>query len=219
MIRRSLCAPCFGLLAFVSSVPPSQAEVRIGLFGGTSSFKWELTPPEGESLEGLRLETRTALAAGLVTDFRFGQHFGVRLEPGFVRKEIRLVFEPGTFLEGNGDVRQDYFDVPVLFSVFLGSGGVRPYLLGGGAAAFLSRATSIDQDGEEEDIKDNLESPEWSVTAGAGLELGSGRTRGFLEARYSWGLTNLIKDSANLEGTAKNRGFFVLAGVTFRLGS
>ena len=72
-----------------------------------SSFKWELTPPQGESLEGLRLETRTAFAAGLVTDFRFGQHFGVRLEPGFVRKEIRLVFEPGTFLEGNGDVRQD----------------------------------------------------------------------------------------------------------------
>ena len=67
---------------------------------------------------------------------------------------------------------------------------------------------------KEEDTKESFKDWDFGLTLGGGLEFGD-RIRGFVEGRYTWGLANVAGDSDDF--TVKNRGWQVLAGLTFGL--
>lgn len=204
------------LTAAVSSflAGEARAEVRAGIFAGVSLFEWKVADEAG-----VTFGSRTGFGAGAVLDLGLGKRVSLRLEPGYVEKGTEITFEADGFLfdeRTTGNLRESYVELPALLTVRLATGGVRPYLLAGPTAAYLTSArVSAD---EAEDVSEQFEKWDFGVAAGAGIEFGSGRGQGFVEARYTWGLTRIIADPEEGDPELKNRGLQVLAGVTFSLG-
>ena len=107
----------------------------------------------------------------------------------------------------------DYLEVPVLARVTRGTGGRRYYVIGGPAIGVLLRArTRADFGGavEEIDIKDDVETLDWSVIAGGGVEFGSI----VVDARYVHGLGDIDADTT--DGlTIRNRAVSFTVGLRF----
>lgn len=76
-----------------------------------------------------------------------------------------------------------------------------------------ARAASAD-DSVDEDAKEFFEDWDFGLTVGGGLEFGD-RTRGFVEGRYTWGLVGVNESEEGEDSTLKNRGWLILAGLTF----
>ena len=121
-------------------------------------------------------------------------------------------------VDTTGTLKLDYIDVPALARVtFVRARSHSIYAFGGPVPGFrisAKHSTSVGRpirSGETVDIKDAVEFFEFSVLAGIGADIGS---HGVLDARYEWGLTNVIKDVPD-EHTARNRAFTVLVGLRF----
>lgn len=115
----------------------------------------------------------------------------------------------------NGTVKMAYFSLPVLAKFAFGDvSAARPYILGGPEVGFLLTAKAIMEAeadisfngfsttqsfDEDEDIKDNLESTEFALNFGAGLEFPFSSVRGFIEGRYGLGLTKVNKKTESGE--------------------
>ena len=75
----------------------------------------------------------------------------------------------------------------------------------GGASTFLVTGTSSDLVS-----KDEIESPQWGVFAGAGLDI----ALFYIDASYQWSLSNVQKDIDQID-LGKTKGFFLTAGLRF----
>jgi hypothetical protein len=131
---------------------------------------------------------------------------GLRLGASFVRKGTEIPDDPET-------ITWDAFEVPVAFELRPTRGSVRPLLLAGVA---LSRRLDVrssqfpDGDLDVDDVFDDVfTATDVGAFVGAGLDAG----RFDVEARYTWGLRNLIAESS--AGSVKSRVFTF--GVRFRL--
>ncbi len=97
----------------------------------------------------------------------------------------------------------------------MASGDVRPYVAGGGTVGYLRRARVASADGTtDEDAKEFYKDWDFGLTVGGGLEFGH-RIRGFVEGRYTWGLASVNEPEEDEDFSLKNRGWQVLAGLTF----
>lgn len=115
-------------------------------------------------------------------------------------------------------LKLDYIDIPALARVtFVKATSHSIYAFGGPVPGFrisAKHSTSVGRpvrSGEIVDIKDAVEFFEFSVLTGVGADIGS---HGVLDARYEWGLTNVVKDVTD-EHTVRNRAFTVLVGLRF----
>jgi hypothetical protein len=103
-----------------------------------------------------------------------------------------------------------YLEIPILLRVNVGSSnknkGVIGYLLVGPAFDVNLKAQ---QNGI--DVKDNYESLDIGILGGGGVEI----SRIILEARYNWGLMNVLKVTGILPDDLKSQSFAFLFGVRF----
>ena len=145
------------------------------------------------------------------------------LEPGYVEKGVGLVFGAGGSSPVPNDrpakssLRFSYLELPILARGSLGSGSgpVRPYVLGGVALGWLLDARVP---GAPDDITDIYRRWDLGLSAGAGIEMGRGRTRVLVEARFTLGLLNIEHTNSESRGAVRNRGAQLLAGITFGAG-
>jgi len=61
------------------------------------------------------------------------------------------------------------------------------------------------------DVSDSYEKFDLGVLAGGGLEI----SRIIFEARYNWGLMNVLKNSGAFSGELKNQTFALIGGIRF----
>lgn len=110
----------------------------------------------------------------------------------------------------------DYVELPLLLRASLPTHGVwTPYVLGGGALGFLTRA-STHYEGAGVNVNGDLagyRARDWSAVFGLGTTIGERAVRATLEVRYTLGLVNVLDDGSGLE--AKNRDLSVMLGVGF----
>lgn len=205
------------ILCGLALAAPAGAESSVGFLGGVNLATFHETPAE----KGL-FSTRSFLEAGGVVDVGLGRRLSLRFEPMFRVKGSDVTFAlfgpaPST---PTGSLRLSYLELPVLLSLSLGSGAVRPYLLAGPTLGYLTSAKAKDNaSGTETDALDAFNRTDLGVSLGGGLSAPVGRARVFVEGRYNLGLKNILKESKDTEGaTLKTRGVAVAAGVTFRLG-
>jgi hypothetical protein len=152
---------------------------------------------------------RTGLVAGGFLTWGISGGFAVQPEVLYAQKGMKLD-EPGV----SASVELSYLDVPVLARYTFGKGSTRGYVFGGPSFNFKLDAkakSSFEGQDEEEDIGEDIESFEFALVVGAGVEFG----HFLVEGRFSEGLTNLAKDDEDLEETLKNRTFAILAGFRF----
>ncbi len=131
----------------------------------------------------------------------------------------KFYFEPGAFYQTNSfefttanggpitDATYSGVRVPINVGLdVLGNAdsvfGLRVF--GGGSGYFVTGTSSDLLD------KDDIESPQWGVHAGVGLDIAII----YLDWSYQWSLTNVQTDIDQID-LGKTRGFFLTAGIRF----
>jgi hypothetical protein len=200
---------------------PAGAEVRAGGVGGIALAS--LSTNE----KGTELGTLTRWCAGGVLELDLSPTLALASRPMYVGRGANIESIPGlgdVSAQGNGSYARTelgYIELPLLLKYSLPTGGTRPYLIAGPSLGLLRTAKAVSRFGsageEREDIKKDFESTEISLHAGAGVGADLGRAYVFAEGLYGFGLTNINKDKT--EGTGRNRGLQLRAGITVRLGA
>jgi hypothetical protein len=196
-----------GVVAWAALAVPSAATAQGLTFGakagvtlGTLSFD-----PEDSADYGYRI----GLAVGGFVALPLGSRLTIQPE-GLFNQRGAKAGEEG--LESK--IALDYIDVPVLVKYAITRGGSRSFFVfGGPSAAFKvrSRATATFGDTTIDlDADDDIESFEFGVVAGGGVDFG----KWSIDGRYSLGLSNLNKEPED-DVTIKSRAFSVLAGIRF----
>lgn len=187
-LRLGLCA-VFAIL--VSSPVEAQQGAGFGLKGGWlySSF----------SEANRDFDSNNGWAAGIFFGGNRDGVLGVQAEVLYARKGASA---------GDTSVDLHYLEIPLLARLNLGSSnrntGALLYAIGGPVFDVRLRARQDDFD-----VRNNYESTDAGLIAGAGVEI----SRFLLEARYNWGLRNILKSGGGATTELNNRSFAVLAGL------
>lgn len=195
------CFPALLLGLIVLTASPARAQGGSGAIIGVNFANIEFTDNDAPEPD-----RRTGLVGGVFVNVPLGASLSVQPEVLYSQKGAK-------FQEGNNEARLelDYLDVPVLLRVTAG-GQSGLALFGGPSVGFKLRARSkIDVDGttDEEDISDDVETIDYGLVLGAGIQGGSF----FLDGRYQWGLSNTNKDKTEPE--VKNKVLSIVLGFRF----
>ena len=197
--RNAIGTVLLGLTALWPAVGQAQ-EVKAGISSATISFS-----PDSGSQELSETERLTGFAAGVAFLLPGGSRGGIQVEALFHQKGAR------NLLRFDDELRLGYLEIPVLIHLDVYQRDPRAvYLVAGIAPAFTVRATYRD-DGESEDVKDDIEDFDIGLVGGIGVEL----KRLNLEARYTHGLRSAFQDG-DLDGSFKNRTLLFTVGYRIR---
>jgi hypothetical protein len=129
-----------------------------------------------------------------------------------------LYSQKGTSIDnedGKGALKIDYLDIPVLARFSSGPANKTSFhVFGGPSLGFKMRANATgdftDDGSDDQDIGDDVETFDFGMVVGAGVDFG----KMTLDARQSWGLSNIVKDPDDDE-KVKTRTFSVMLGIRF----
>jgi hypothetical protein len=163
--------------------------------------------------DGVDPQMRVGAAGGVFLTVDFGSGFMLQPEVLYTQKGVKLAFEESG-LDGTIRIKVDYLEIPVLARLTFGK-GLRGYVFGGPSINFNMCATGETGflgETEEEDISDEVESLEFAVVFGGGIEIGPV----LFEGRWSEGLTDIAKVTGDEPApNLKTRTFMVLFGLRF----
>ncbi len=180
-------------------------------FCGTSQAQWTLKPTAGINWSGTSSNPENGEASANV-GYQFGASalFGRKLygEIGAYYQQTTTEYTSENVTELNFDKKIKSVRVPLSVGFhILGDreSDVNLRAFGGASGLFVTGVSGGDLD------KDQIESPQWGVHAGAGVDL----WLFFLDLKYQWSLTDIT--SITDFNVGKSRTFFVNAGVRLRL--
>ncbi|MFG1691666.1 porin family protein [Gemmatimonadota bacterium] len=172
-------------LLVIGFVAPASGQIRVGLVSGASLSDYRSDDNAEHSM-------RTGLAVGGVVDFHLNDRFGLRLEPMYIQKggtgEDASVQETAT-------LESSMIELPVFATLEWGE-ETRPYLLAGPTVAVM---LASDLKGEisgipvQGDMMDVTERFELGFGVGGGLSHSFDRVDVFIEGRYAWGISDMMK--------------------------
>jgi hypothetical protein len=207
--------------AFIPSVATAQraGNMTIGVMAGVNYAKWNQDPESGE----VTFHYKTGLVAGGFLGFQVNDVFSIEPQALFSQKGTKV---DGTGAKSalEGSVRINYIEVPVLgkFWIPVSDAQVRPFVFAGPEVEFRVSCTaegvilavtgSVDCD---KSPQDRVKSTDFGLTGGAGVQFKAGNQLVRLDARYTFGLTN-INDSGDSR-SIKNRAFAATVGLGWPL--
>ena len=174
--------------------------------------QFSLKPTVGVNVSSATKDPNSGKAKGKV-GYQFGASavWGRKfyIEPAVYFQQINVEYTSSTDEELNFDKKTKGIRVPIQagFNV-LGSraSDVNIHIFGGASGYFVTGVDGVPED----DI--DIESPQWGVLAGAGVDL----WLFFLDIKYEWSLTDIT--SVTQFDIGKTHAFYVNAGVRFRFG-
>jgi hypothetical protein len=182
------------LIAFTFAVSSLQAQTQIKPGAGVNFT----------NISGEGAEAKGQLGWQIGGSIAFGEKFYV--EPGVFYQKNAL-----EFTTANGGTSSDLSYSGVRIPVAVGldllgnSDSVAGLRIFGGGSAFVVTRT----DGNSL-TKDQIESPQWGVFAGAGVDIAIF----YIDLSYQWSLTNVQKDITQID-LGKSKGIFITAGLRF----
>ena len=195
MKRVLLLMAAFVVLSATPSV--AQSNFSAGVKAGVNFAKISLDPDDEACCDN-----RTGFIGGLFTTMGINEN--VSIQPEFLYSMQGAKIEEDGF---EGEIKVDYFQIPVLVRADFAGGGTRPFIVFGPTLGFKLNAKE-EFEGEENDIDDDVETFDFGFAIGAGVQFGVGS----LEARYTHGLSDADKDD---DSKAKHRVFSILFGIKF----
>ena len=198
-----------GAAMMVAAASPTYAQgVTFGAKVGVNFADISTSGDDDPDEVDFEMGNKTGFVAGGFIDVPVAPQFSFSPEVLFTQKGSKGSLEfDGDDYSASLNVTQ--VQIPVLFKANFSGGSVRPFVVVGPAFGFTTTADSkFEINGElfdEEDIKDDVESVEFSLVFGGGVRFGNAS----VEARYDMGLNDLDKQDL-VEG--KTRTFSILFG-------
>ncbi len=185
--------------ALLLSGAASAGGITCGFKGGIN-----LSDLTGEGIEGN--EMKIVGGGGIFCNYAVTDIISVQPEALYMMKGTK-----SETLENTG-IHLTYIDIPLLvkFSVPTESDFV-PSFFAGPSFGILNTAT-YEVALEEEDIKDDLESIDYGLVLGAGIDYRIGKGRLLLDVRYSFGLLTILDEEHDEGEDVRNTGIMLMVG-------
>ena len=205
--HHSIRTACLAAVLTFTFTAPLFAQIPgLGVKGGVNLATQQVS---GDDAGDDGLKTLTGLVAGVFMTFPIASWLDLQPEVLYSVKGSRFA-ESGF----SGSALIDYLEVPLLARISRrGSGKTGFYAAGGPYAAFKLRARTRVKFGgstEEVDIGEEVESTDFGLSIGGGLEFGSL----VFDGRYSHGLKDIDKDRSD-DTKVTNRAVTITAGFRF----
>lgn len=219
------------LLILVVQLANAQ-KIEIGVKGGLSLSS--VSNFDVLNFLGQDLKYRAAGGGGVFAEIPLGTQFSFRPEVSYSRRGTKLaglnlsglnLGGLGTLLGGISNARLDldYIDIPLLAKYkFSESGVAKPYIVAGPVLSFMvghqmnNNILSIIDFTYNADL--NYNKVDIGGMLGAGVEFPVGKVKGFVEASYMRGFTNMVDNLGIVKVSSKNNSFGLQAGLAFPIG-
>lgn len=199
-MRLRVAAILMGILAVAAAPTFAQVTgaVKVGVNFSKVSFE-----EDGDTFD---TDTKSGVIVGVGVEMPIAPMFSFA-------PEFLYTMKGGKGGDLGGDdikLKVDMFQIPLLFKAGGTDGPVRPFVVFGPAVGFVTAAKIESEEFDfEDDIKDEVETVEFSGIFGGGVQFG----RGTVEYRYDHGFNNL--DKSDTDSTAKSRTHSILFGIKF----
>ncbi len=194
-MRHFLRQPVLFATLFVFPLAAS-AQILIGVRGGPLLSQ----PTIGKDDVATFASTRAVdgFSLGATIQLPMTGNVALVIEPGYVRKGLKVAFEPAVFLN-EWTTRLEYIELPFSLKLSFLNESVRPYITAGSAVAYkLTETSTLSGNGQQ-----SIELPEQFARYDVTLTLGGGFSLAildlasfFIDGRYSFGLNNIDKTGA-----------------------
>ena len=196
----------------VASAQTSANGPHLGFRAGVNFAKWAISS-EGVSVS---FGSLTALQVRGVYQSPVGLNSSISLEAGYTGRGFDLSGIGGLFGGDDSNVRVDYVDFNGTYKYHLPSTSGFNVFFGGGLTLGYAFGGSVNDGGQREPIdfdESGIQRLDLVVEPVAGFSIGES-TKFVLDARYGFGIINLISDDTDPDaGTANNRGILITAGI------
>ncbi len=163
-------------LLLVLIIPMSaMAQAKFGLKGGLNLAKIHVSASSGGTSASVSSDNLTSFTAGLFLSSMINDKFGIQPE---------LLYSGQGGSSSGGDLKLDYILLPIMLKFYAAESVT---LQAGPQLGILMGASSGGQN-----IKDSMNSVDFDLNFGIGVELSGGTELGF---RYVLGLANIVKDT------------------------
>ena len=177
--------------------------------------------------------SRVGFVVGGLGEIRIADFLYVQVEPRYIQKGAKQVnhfvftSNAGIGTEEDNLLKLGYLEVPALLKARFGDGNLKPFVFAGPNIGFLLSA-SVESDGYSAhhqqlfthivDIKNQYKSLDIALDLGAGAEYQVSPAVSFLlDARYSYGLSDLNNVGGSFDPTMKSYGIGIVLGALFSL--
>ena len=219
--------------AFSQTGESNTGKFSIGIIGGLNFANMYF--PNSQDPDDQRTTSLQRFAVGVVLDIRLGKNLSARLEPMYLQKGCKIEEGSDPANQPAGEIKASVIEIPILLRYTFGN-RIKPYLIAGPTIGYnLTSDMEFELTGLEfkGDLNSVTETLDLGLTFGGGLQFQIGRGTLFLEGRYTWGLINQRKSGTatlvsslieiEIESDKENdryfnRGFQLLAGVSFPIG-
>jgi hypothetical protein len=201
------CSILVASLIVGSAAPAAAQGIAAGIKAGVSVANLQFIEEE----DHIEFDRRVGFTGGLFVVWPANSPVALQAEVLYSQKGSRLD-EPVAKIELN----LDYVEFPALVRVSTPrkGNGTAFHAFGGPSFGVRARAranATFEGQSGSDDIGDDLKSFDVGLAAGGGLDVG----RFVVDARYTWGLTNINNNPREDDTTIRNRVFAVMAGVRF----
>ncbi|MEO8577226.1 MAG: porin family protein [Gemmatimonadales bacterium] len=221
--RAALGVAALGVAALcVTAVPPASAQktsgMTIGVMAGVNYTKVTQDPEPTD----VSYDYRTGWLVGAFLGVPINAMVSIEPQVFYSEKGTKISATQGS---AEGEVKLGYVEVPLLLKLWIpASGNVEPYFFAGPEFEYNSSCkvkgsafgitSETDCEGSQADI--DIKSTDFAATGGAGIQFLMGRQSVRVDARYTYGLTD-INDNPADDTKAKLKGFAVTVGIGFNL--
>ncbi|MCY4205029.1 MAG: porin family protein [Bacteroidetes bacterium] len=199
------------------TLPVNAQRINGGLKFGVSRTTFTGNLAAGETA----WESISGLAGGVTIELRVFRGFSLVGEVLYLRMGAKTRVQYNNF-PGDLTSRSSYLSIPALAQLRLGeSGTIRPRIFIGGAALFVLESAILVESRVDRQIfieeDDSIESLDYGLMAGLGVDLHLASQRFTLETRYYGGQNDVTKTSSQTgEATVlNNQGWTIMTGVLF----
>jgi len=200
MTNVTVRAALAGALLLCIAAAPAAAQVDVGLKGGLNLSKFTVDPEE----------------PGVDFPYSYGPTGGVFVTAGSgaVAAQIEALYSrKGSKVDESGTetlFKLDYVDIPLLIRFNGAPANATTFFVNVGPTIGVNfRARREDADGNESDIKDEVEQIEYGLTVGVGAQVDAL----VIEGRYTHGLSNIPVEDGSED--IRHRTFSLLLGFAF----
>jgi hypothetical protein len=204
--------------AFIPSVATAQraGDITVGVMAGVNYATVSQDPEATEVDFGYK----AGLLVGAFLGYQVTDAFSIEPQAFYSQKGAKVT-GTGSNSSLEGSVRINYIEVPVLAKLWfpIANSQMKPFVFAGPDVGFkvgctaegeiLAVTGSRDCDETNGEIK--LKSTDFGVTGGAGIQFYAGTNVVRIDARYTWGLTDINDSGDNRE--IKNRAFAATIGL------
>lgn len=184
----------------------------VGVKGGLNLANVSVDPEP----TGIEFKTRTGMAAGAFVGINLGP---VCVQPEFLYSQHGTKFDFEIMgVTVNNTMKLDVLEIPILLKYNIPmAGNVTPSIFVGPGLGFVLSAKQLSEaagSSSETDIKDDIESMNFGLVFGAGVNINVGSVIITLDGRYNLGFTNMNKISGSTT-TIKTNAIQIMAGFGF----